>query len=107
HAGRATKRRAPGCGDHTDERGRQCRVPPTGFVAFAVDLTALTMLVMLAMATVGLDTVWHPTEVILEASTAGKLDKATVDENMINGILKSEVDRISSTPTLMGKPRVK
>jgi tetratricopeptide (TPR) repeat protein len=72
-----------------------------------MDLTTLTMLVMLAMAAVGLDTVWHPTEVILEASTAGKIDKATVDENMINGILKSEVDRISSTPTLMAKPRVK
>jgi tetratricopeptide (TPR) repeat protein len=71
-----------------------------------MDLTTLTMLVMLAMAAVGLDTVWHPTEVILEAS-AGKIDKATIDENMINGILKSEVDRISSTPTLMAKPRVK
>jgi len=72
-----------------------------------MDLTTLTMFVMLAMAAVGLDTVWHPTEVILEASAAGKTDKATIDENMINGILKSEVDRISSTPTLMAKPRVK
>ena len=72
-----------------------------------MDLTTLTMFVMLAMAAVGLDTVWHPTEVILEASAAGKIDKATIDENMINGILKSEVDRISSTPTLMAKPRVR
>ena len=71
-----------------------------------MDLTTLTMLVMLAMTAVGVDTVWHPPEVILEASTAGKLDKATVDDNMINGILKSEVDRVSSTPTLMAKPKV-
>ena len=71
-----------------------------------MDLTTLTMLVMLAMTAVGVDTVWHPPEVILEASTAGKLDKATIDDYMINGILKSEVDRVSSTPTLMAKPKV-
>jgi tetratricopeptide (TPR) repeat protein len=71
-----------------------------------MDLTTLTMIVMLAVAAVGFDTVWHPTEVILQASTAGKLDKITIDQNMINGILRSEVDLISATPTLVGKPRV-
>src|SRR6185312_9002164 len=66
--------------------------------AVAMDLTTLTMVVMLALAAVGVDTVWHPPEVILEGSTTGKFDKVTVDQDMINGILKSEVDRISSTP---------
>ena len=71
-----------------------------------MDLTTLTMIVMLAVAAVGLDTVWHPTEVILQASTAGNIDKVTIDQNMIDGILRSEVDRISATQTLVGKPRV-
>jgi Tfp pilus assembly protein PilF len=71
-----------------------------------MDLTTLTMVVMLALAAVGVDTVWHPPEVILEGSTTGKFDKVTVDQDMINGILRSEVDRISSTPTLMAKPKI-
>jgi len=71
-----------------------------------MDVTTLAMVVMLAMTAVGFDAIWHPPEVILEASAPGKLEKTTVDEGMINGILKSEVDRISSTPTLMAKPKV-
>ena len=50
-----------------------------------MDLTTLTMIVMLAVAAVGFDTVWHPTEVILQASTAGNLDKITIGQNMIDG----------------------
>ena len=71
-----------------------------------MDLTTLSMVVMLALAAVGIDTVWHPPEVILEGSTAGKFDKVTVDQDMVNGILRSEVDRVSSTPTLMAKPKI-
>src|ERR1700722_15658139 len=71
-----------------------------------MDLTTLTMIVMLAVAAVDLDTVWHPTEVILQASTAGNIDKVTIDQNMIDGILRSEVDRISAPQPLVGKPRV-
>lgn len=71
-----------------------------------MDLTTLAMVLMIAVTAIGVDTVWHPTDVILEASNTGKLEKATVDDAMINGILKSEVDRIAATQTLVGKPRV-
>lgn len=71
-----------------------------------MDLTTLSMVVMLAVAALGLDTVWHPMPVILEASVPGKFEKASIDEAMVDGILRSEVDRVSATPTLMGKPRV-
>lgn len=71
-----------------------------------MDLATLGMLVMLAVTAVGFDTVWHPTQVVLETSVAGKLDKVTIDDAMINGIATSEVDRITATPTLVGKPRV-
>ena len=71
-----------------------------------MDLATLGMLVMLAVTAVGFDTVWHPTQVVVETSAAGKFDKITIDDAMINGIVTSEVDRITATPTLVGKPRV-
>src|SRR5262245_45788140 len=71
-----------------------------------MDLTTLAMVFMLAMTAVGIDAVWHPPQVVLQSSSAGKIDKVTIDENMITNIVNSEVDRISATPTLMGRPRV-
>lgn len=71
-----------------------------------LDLTTFVMTVLIALGAFGADAVWHPQDVILEASTAGKLDKATVDVNMINTILENEVDRISATPSVAAKPDV-
>lgn len=71
-----------------------------------MDLTTLTMLVFLAVAAVGADTVMHPTQVILQTASAGKLENATISDTMINGIVRREIDQISDTPTLMGRPRV-
>ena len=71
-----------------------------------MDLTTLASIFFLAVAALGLDTMWRPTQVVLEASTAGKIEKSSIDEHMISGILKSEVERVSATPTLVGKPRV-
>ena len=71
-----------------------------------MDLTTLTIVLLLAVSGISIDAVWHPSDVILEGTTAGKLDKASVDENMVNTILKDEVARVSSTPSVMAKPRV-
>src|SRR5262249_3145942 len=71
-----------------------------------MDLTTLTMVVMLMLTALGIDAVWHPPEVVLQSSSAGKLDKITIDEAMITNVVSSEVDRIAATPTLMGRPRV-
>ncbi len=71
-----------------------------------MDLATLSLVVMLALAAVSADTVWHPTEVILQTSAAGKVDKVTIDETMIANIVRREIDRISATPTIMGTPRV-
>jgi tetratricopeptide (TPR) repeat protein len=70
------------------------------------DLTTVVMTLLLALGAFGADAVWHPQDVILEASATGKLDKATVDVNMINTILENEVDRISQTPSIAAKPDV-
>lgn len=71
-----------------------------------MDLTTLSLVVMLALGALGADTVWHPTEVILQTSSAGKLDKVTIDDAMMGNIVRREIDRISATPTLAGTPRV-
>lgn len=71
-----------------------------------MDPTTLAMIFLLAITSIGIDTVWHPTEVILEGSMVGKFDKTSLDENMVNAVLKDEVERISATPSLMAKPRV-
>lgn len=71
-----------------------------------MDLTALATVFFLAMAALGLDAVWHPKGVILEAAVAGKPDKVTVDDKMVNAILQDEVDRISSTPSVITKPDI-
>ena len=70
------------------------------------DLTTVMMTILLALGAFGADAVWHPQDVILEASASGKLDKVSVDVNMINTILENEVDRISQTPSIAAKPDV-
>jgi len=71
-----------------------------------MDLTTLAMAIFVAIAALGFDTVMRPTDVIVEASTAGKLEKVNFDDKMVEGILRSEVDRVAATRTLVGKPRV-
>src|SRR6185312_16327273 len=72
-----------------------------------MDLTSLTFAVMLAVAALGLDTIWHHRDVILESSAAGKLDKASLDVGTMNLVLKDEVNRVSATQSVMAKPRIR
>ena len=71
-----------------------------------MDFITLTMIAFLSMTALGVDAVVHPTEVVLQTSLAGKLDKVTINDSMLNDIVRREIDRISSTPTLVGRPRV-
>jgi tetratricopeptide (TPR) repeat protein len=72
-----------------------------------MDLTTLTLAVMLAVSALGIDTVWHHKDVLMETSAAGKLDKTTLDINTMNLILKHEVDRMSATQSVVTKPRIR
>lgn len=72
-----------------------------------MDLTTLTFAVMLALSAIGLDTIWHRDEVVLTSSAAGKLEKSTVDVGMMNIIIKDEMNRLSSTPSVVARPRVR
>jgi tetratricopeptide (TPR) repeat protein len=72
-----------------------------------MDLTTLSLFVMLAISAIGADTVWHHGDVILESKAAGKLNKATIDVGMMDLILKHEVARVSAMPSIIGKPRIR
>lgn len=71
-----------------------------------MDLTTLAMTLLIALGALGVDAVWHPQDVILEASAAGKLDKASIDADLINTVVGNEIDRISQTPSVAAKPDV-
>jgi len=72
-----------------------------------MDLTTLAMLLALFASAVGLDTVLHPTSIVLNASVAGKFDKLIVDADALSGMLTYEVTQICSTPSLLAAPEVR
>lgn len=72
-----------------------------------MDLSTLAMFFMVIASAVGLDTVLHPTSVVLEASVAGKLDKLTIDSDTLTGMLIYEVTQICSTRSILTPPEVR
>jgi Tfp pilus assembly protein PilF len=72
-----------------------------------MDLTTLTMFLMLIASAIGADTVLHPTSVVLDAAVAGKLDKLTVDAETLSGMLTYEVTQICSTPSVLTVPEIR
>jgi tetratricopeptide (TPR) repeat protein len=72
-----------------------------------MDLTTLTFAVMLAISALGLDTIWHHGDVVVASSAAGKLDKSSLDVTVMNLILQDEVNRISATPSVVARPRIR
>jgi tetratricopeptide (TPR) repeat protein len=72
-----------------------------------MDLTTLTFAVMLAISALGLDTIWHHGDVMLASSAAGKLDKSSLDVTVMSLILQDEVNRISATPSVVARPRIR
>lgn len=72
-----------------------------------MDLTTLAMFLALFVSAVSLDTVLHPTSIVLNASVAGKFDKLIVDADALSGMLTYEVTQICSTPSLLAAPEVR
>jgi tetratricopeptide (TPR) repeat protein len=72
-----------------------------------MDITSLFMVMMLIASAVGVDTVLHPTSVVLDAAVAGKLDKLTIDADTLDGMLVYEVTEICSTPSILSPPEIR
>ncbi len=69
-----------------------------------MDLTTLAMILAFLLATLGVDTYLHPKDVILETTVVARSEDGALNVDMLRDILRDEVERISSTPTISTKP---
>lgn len=72
-----------------------------------MDLTTLTYVLILVIGFFGVDAAMHPPDVILEAQATGTFEKTTVNVDLVDDVLKQEVLRVASTPTVMTKPVIR
>lgn len=72
-----------------------------------MDLTTLTLFLMVIASAVGADTVLHPASVVLDATVSGKIDKLTVNSATLADMLAFEATQICSTPSVLAAPEVR
>jgi tetratricopeptide (TPR) repeat protein len=72
-----------------------------------LDLTTLTYVVVLLFGFLGVDAIVHHPDVILEAQSTGVFEKTNISVDLVNDVLRQEVERISATPTVMTKPVIR
>ena len=72
-----------------------------------MDLTTLTYLLIVAIAYLGYDAVRHPPDAILEAEAIGSYEKTALSPGLVSDVLNEEVERISATPTIMTRPKIR
>src|SRR5262249_28330260 len=72
-----------------------------------MDLTSIALFVMLVTSAIGVDTVLHPTSVLLDATVAGKIRKPSRDSATVNGMLAFEVTKIVATPSVLKAPEIR
>jgi tetratricopeptide (TPR) repeat protein len=71
-----------------------------------MDLTTLASIMGFLIAVLGIDTYFHPKDVILETVVVSRSEDGALNVDMLRDILKDEVERISSTPTISTKPAI-
>lgn len=71
-----------------------------------MDLTTLATIMGFLIAVLGIDTYFHPKDVILETVVVSRAEDGALNVDMLRDILKDEVERISSTPTISTKPAI-
>ena len=72
-----------------------------------MDLVTFALVLMTAVTAVGLDTVWHQGDVVLETVTTGPLGKTSIDSGLARTIVEDEAAHVFATPTLVGKPKLR
>ena len=72
-----------------------------------MDLTTITLGLFLALSAIGFDTIWHHDEVVVQSSAAGRLEKSTLDVGVMNLVLMDEVNRVSATPSVIARTRIR
>jgi hypothetical protein len=72
-----------------------------------MDLTTLSLLLAVLTAALGLDSVLHPTSVVLDTSVPPKYERVAIDADTIADILQAEVAAISSSPSVVAAPEIR
>lgn len=72
-----------------------------------MDLTTLSVLLAFLAGLLSLDTVLHPTGVVVETAIPAKYDKVTVDADTLGAVLNSTVAAISSMPSMNAAPEIR
>ncbi len=72
-----------------------------------MDLTTLFFGAFMLIAALGVDTVLHPRDIVLEAHAAGQIDPVSVSDDMLADVLRNEVAQIFLTPSIVSKPTIK
>ena len=72
-----------------------------------MDFTTLTYVLVLVVGFLGVDAAMHPPDAILQGEAVGTFKDAAVTSSMVSDVLNAEVERISSTPTLMTAPVIR
>jgi len=72
-----------------------------------MDLNLLAYIVLFALASIGVDTALHPVSVVLDSAVPNHIASLSADPATINQILKYEVDRVSSTPSVLAAPVIR
>lgn len=69
-----------------------------------MDLTTLSLTIALILGVLGIDTIWHPRDVVLEAQVASQISQSTFTEEMLSDIVKEEAMRVADTPSIVARP---
>lgn len=72
-----------------------------------MDLTAFLTGAFLLLSALGLDTVMHPRDIVLEAHKASQLGQVHLTDTMLNAVMKAQVEEIFLTKSVVTKPTIR
>jgi hypothetical protein len=72
-----------------------------------MDLTAFLTGAFLLLSALGLDTVMHPRDIVLEAHKAPQLGQVQLTDSMLSAIMKAQVEEIFLTKSVVTKPTIR
>ena len=72
-----------------------------------MDLTAFLTGAFLLLSALGLDTVMHQRDIVLEAHKASQLGQVHLTDTMLNAVMKAQVEEIFLTKSVVTKPTIR
>ena len=72
-----------------------------------MDLTTLLAATFILFSALGLDSVLHPRDIVLEADRAANLGQVYVTDTMLNAVMKAQTEEIFLTPSVVSKPVIR